>query len=263
MNNHQINSLYIVAGAAGEIGTSFCKDLSNKKIDSIAVLRNNPLTIDSEYITAIKCDLTDSRSISESFKSVDLAKYDRIVFIHTIGTDKFDPRGYPNIRKMKTIDPDIYDTNVNTFKYPLRYLLDQIREIHSESGKQIKLKLVLLGGIPDKFSPFVIEGFCEAKNICRQYIRSVVGLHADWVTGLSINVSSTVTKSALKVRPFADLSYWLTPEEVVFRSIEKIVGEDSGYSEIEIHKDSPEFKDGYYEDKDALYTKWSRETGVK
>ncbi len=261
MNIKQIKTIVIVAGAAGEIGTQFCSVLAEKQIETVAVLRNTPLLLTSPCIQIVRCDLSDARSIEGSFKSINFAQYDRVIFLHTIGVDKYDPRGYPTIQKMKTIDPDIYDTNVNTFKSPLRYLINILHAV-CESGKIVQLKVALLGGIPDKYAPFVIEGFCEAKNLCRQYIQSAVGLYPNWVSGLSINVSSTVTKSALKVRPFADLTYWLTPDEVAQRSVDALLSDEVGFKEIEIFKHSPEFKAGYYKDNEALYTKWSRETGT-
>ena len=69
-------------------------------------------------------------------------------------------------------------------------------------------------GVSDKYSPFVIESFVEAKYILRQYIQSQCKIH-DWISGLSINVTSTVTQSALKVRPYANTEYWLSPSEFV------------------------------------------------
>lgn len=261
MKTTHTKDIVIVAGAAGEIGTEYCRTLAERQIPVLAVIRNNRPLIDSQFVTLVKCDLSNPYMIKESFGSIDFGQYDRIIFLHTIGTDKYDPRGYPHIQKMKTIDADVYDTNVNTFKYPLRYLLDTIRTIKKVTGKTVQLKVGLLGGIPDKFAPFVIEGFCEAKNICRQYMLSATKLYPEWVSAVAINVSSTITKSALKVRPLADLMYWLTPAEVVKRSVDTLVAPASGYGEIEIYKHSPEFQNGYYEDAEALYKKWHYETG--
>jgi hypothetical protein len=252
----------IVAGAAGELGTEFCRVLAERTVDVVAVVRNRKLSITSPCITEIGCDLTDSVSIEKAFTGLDLSKYDHIIFLHTIGTDKFDPRGYPNISKMSTIDPDVYDTNVNTFKYPLRYLVATLRKINAGRPVSIHFKAVLVGGVPDKYGPFVIEGFCEAKNLCREYIRSAITLNQEWVCGLAVNITSMVTKSACSVRPFADLTHWLVPEEVVEQSIGTLMAHAVGFNEIEIIKRSPEFKEGYYEDAKALYEKWSRETGT-
>ncbi len=130
--NHS-KTLVIVAGAAGEIGTEFCGTLVAEKIDTIAILRIRGISMDSEYLKETRGDLTDPASILEMFVGIDFEQYGRVIFLHTIGTDKYDPRGYPAIRKMKTIDPDVYDTNVNTFKYPLRFWdLLEVRNGRSE-----------------------------------------------------------------------------------------------------------------------------------
>jgi hypothetical protein len=263
MNIKHKNNLVIVAGAAGDIGTAFCKAFSGMQIPALAIINNTPLLFDSKIITKIKCDLSDSRSIAEAFKGIDFSQYDKITFLHLIGNDKYDSRGYPIIQKMATIEPDVYDTNVNTFKYPFRYLLETIGNFRQATGKDIKLKTVLLGGIADKYGLFVIESFCEAKNICRQYMRSAVELNPNWVSGLSINISSMITRYSKKIRPFADITYWLTPDEVVKQSMDTLMMEGSGFKEIEIYKKSPQFKKGYYEDKEAIYHKWSKETGIK
>jgi hypothetical protein len=122
---------------------------------------------------------------------------------------------------------------------------------------------VIIAGVADKYTPFVIESFCEVKFILRQYIQSAVGLYPEWCSGLSINITSTITKSALAVRKFAQTEFWLTPEEVVERSIEELVANKKGYKEIDIIKNSPQFIKGYYENDKVLYEKWSKETGIR
>ena len=253
----------IIAGATGDIGIEYVRAcLSKKNIDVIALSQKRVLDMHNEKLIAMRLDLTDSHSIREAFGHIDLSKYDSILFLHTIGVDRYDPRGYPHIRKMSTIDPDVYDTNVNTFKYLLRYLTLTIKGINTKSERLVKFKAALIGGVPDKFAIFVIEDFCEAKNISRQYIRSMVDLYPNWASGLVINVSSTITRSALKVRPHANVTYWLTPLEVANRSVDELLQAGAGYKEINIFKESPGFKEGYYEDSQALYDKWSRETGI-
>jgi hypothetical protein len=126
----------------------------------------------------------------------------------------------------------------------------------------VLFKASLIAGVPDKFTLFVIEDYCEAKNLCREYIRSAVSLNSGWMSGLAINISSTVTQSAFKVRPYADTTYWLTPKEVTDRSVNTLMSSTPGFNEIEILKHSPDFSEGYYEDAAAIYRKWSRETGI-
>ena len=256
-------TLYIIAGAAGEIGTAFVKQLTDKGNDCVAIIRNKTVSFKSPHLRSVTCDLTNQLEIEQSFADISFEDYGRIVYLHTIGVDKFDPRGYPNIKPMDTIESDIYNTNVNSFKYLYRYCIKRIRDYNLGHDQNIDLKISIIAGTSDKHTPFVIESFCEAKFILRQYIQSAVNLYPGWISGLSINVTSTITESALKVRPFADTTYWLTPEDVVNQSINDLIKNDTGYYEIDLMKKSPLFVNDYYENKVLLYDKWSKETGIK
>ena len=265
LNKMRKNStLVIIAGAAGEIGSAYCQKVIESGIDCIGVIRNRAISIKSPLLREIKCDLSSQQSIVESFANVDFSLYKKVIYLHTIGQDKFESRGYPNIIPMETIPVDVYDTNVNTFKYLLRFLVSTINKSNSENGEaHTKIRIAIIAGVGDKHSPFVIESFCEAKFILRQYIRSYIEIYPKIVSGLSINVTSTITESALKVRRFANTEFWLTPLEVVDQSFKKLLSTTSKYSEIDIVKKSPEFFPEYYASNDVLYKKWSKETGIE
>jgi NADP-dependent 3-hydroxy acid dehydrogenase YdfG len=255
--------LAIIAGAAGEIGTTFCHFFANQQIDCIAVIRHKKLAIRSSYIQSIPCNLDIQKDIEEKFSAIRFENYDQVIYLHTIGVDKFNPRGYPAVHKMETIDPDVYNTNVNSFKYLMRFLVGKIESINKERTEKTTLKISCIAGVADKHAPFVIESFCEAKYIVKQYIQSQCSIHPTWISGLSINVTSTITKSALAVRPHADTTYWFLPEEIVKESFDVLLKRVVGYSEIDLIKKSPNFVDGYYENNHLLYEKWSRETGIQ
>ncbi len=257
-----MKKLIIIAGASGEIGSAFIKKfLQEENIECTAIIRNKALLIEDNNLTKITCNLDNIYEIESKFKEIDFRKYAEVIYLHTIGIDKFNPRGYPNIKTMETIDPDIYNTNVNSFKYLFKYCLNKIKEINKDNITTL-FKTVIIAGTSDKHTPFVIESFCEAKFILRQYIQSAVNLYPQWCSGLSVNVTSTITESALAVRPFADTTFWLTPDEVVDQSLQKVVQTGLGYSEIDLFKYSPEYTSDYYNNNEKLYTKWSKETGI-
>lgn len=264
MNNiEHKKQLVIIAGVAGEIGTEFAKKLVENNIETLGIIRNKSVSeIDSPLFKTVACHLDNPEHVEQVFGQIDLSVFDRVVYLHTIGVDKFDPRGYPHIKTMKTIDEDIYNTNVNTFKYLLKFLGTEIRNIRN-SGKNIELKTAIIAGVSDKYTPFVIEGFCEAKFILREYLRLYMERFPSWFSGLSINITSTITKAALAVRPYADTEFWLTPQEVVEKSLNDLISNNQGYQEIDVIKFSPEYQDDYYENNEKLYTKWSKETGIK
>ncbi len=255
--------LVVIAGVAGEIGTEFCKVIIKKKIDCIGVVRNKKTGVESPFYKEVICELSDERQIEKAFLNVDFSNYKKIIFLHTIGVDQFDPRGYPpRVNPMNTIPPDVYNTNVNTFKYLLRYCVNKIKNNNSKKIKT-KFKVAIIAGVGDKHAPFVIESFCEAKFILRQYIQSFINLYPNWISGLSINVTSTITKSALTVRPYANTHFWLKPDEVVKKSTKDLLSFSNKYKEIDIVKKSPSFFQGYYENNKILYDKWSKETGIE
>ncbi len=216
-------TVVIIAGVAGEIGTAFANKLTQNNIHTIGIIRNKSVdAIQSGFFETVACHLDNPTHVAQVFSRIDLSQFDRIIYLHTIGVDKFNPRGYPNIKPMNTIDEDIYNTNVNSFKYLLKYLALKVRDLNNE-GKNIELKTAIIAGVSDKHGPFVIEGFCEAKMILREYIRSYLDRFPVWFSGLSINITSTITKAALAVRPYADTTYWLSPEEVVEKSYDELL----------------------------------------
>lgn len=256
--------LFIIAGAAGDIGSEYCKKIIENNIDCIGIVRTKKVCIQSNYFQEIICNLDDEAEIEKTFSKIDFSQYSQITYFHTIGVDKFDPRGYPHIKPMKTIDPEVYNTNVNSFKYLLKFCINKINNINLKNkNNEIKFQIAILAGIGDKYTPFVIESFCEAKFIIRQYIQSYINLYPDWVSGLSINISSTITQSALRVRPYADTEFWLKPREVVDQSYKKLISDYNSFEDLDIMKYSPHFMKDYYRNNQLLYDKWSKETGIK
>ena len=255
-------TLIVIAGAAGEIGTNYAKKFVTKDVDVVAIIRNKQVEgIEAKNFMQVQCHLDNAASIQEAMASVDIESYAKVTLLHSIGVDKFNPRNYPNVTKLETIDPVVYDANVNSFKYVLRYIVKRVATAN-ESGKDIMMKTAILAGVGDKYAPFVIEDFCEAKMILRGYVRSYIDIYPDWFSGLSINITSTITEAAVAVRPNARLQDWLTPEEVVDRSFDELQSNSHGYKEIDIVKFSNNFIAGYYENDDLLYSKWSKETGI-
>lgn len=256
------NTLVVIAGAAGEIGTSYAEQLVAVGVDVVAIIRNKEVQgIKAKNFIQVRCHLDNAASIQEAMSEIDIESYDKVTLLHSIGVDKFNPRNYPNISKLETIDPDVYDANVNSFKYILRHIVKRVAAAN-DNGKDIQMKTAILAGVSDKYAPFVIEDFCEAKMILRGYIRSYIDIYPEWFSGLSINVTSTITKSAIAVRPNAVTKDWLTPEDVVQKSFDELLSNLKGYKEIDIVKFSKNFIAGYYENDDLLYSKWSKETGI-
>ena len=103
-----------------------------RSFDCIGIIRNKEIEINSENFIQIKCDLCDEKQIESVFSDIDFQKYSEVIYLHSIGIDKFDPRGFPNVKPMETIDVSVYNTNVNSFKYLLRYCVKRIKDVNEK-----------------------------------------------------------------------------------------------------------------------------------
>ena len=255
MTKNTNKTLFIIAGASGEIGTEFVKRFASD-FRVIAISRKKETGPTFPNLSWIHIDLTDPDKVNEAFSKMGFTEYKRVVLIHAIGSDKFENIHYPKIEAIKTIDKKVYGSNVNTYKYIALALIKKI-SLERKAGSKTKLVLSMIGSVADRYGIVFLTSFSESKNIVRSYIQYVVKEH-HWISGLVINISSTITKSALKVRPHADTKYWLKPAYVVRHSAASLLHVKSGYREIDIFKEDPNYESDYYVNNDKIFKRWSK-----
>lgn len=244
----------IIAGANGEIGREYIQKFCSKN-KIIAISKQKISEIKHPNVSSIIVDLTNPKDLERAFINFDPTPYKRIILIHSIGRDKFENTNYPKIEPLGTLDSSVYTSNVNTYKYIARLLIKKV-EVARET-RSVKLKLVMIGSVADKYGLLILTSFSESKNIVRSYMKDAVQSFP-WVSALVVNISSTITKSALDVRPHADTTYWLKPNEVVENSWKKILRQFGRYKEIDVYKKDPKFQKNYYFDDKAIFERWSR-----
>jgi len=139
---------FIIAGANGEIGRGFVEKILPKHT-VIAISKQHASQIHHPNLISVVVDLTKPEEVEKAFSGFDPTQYDQITFIHSIGIDKFENKQFPKIEPLETIDPVVYASNVNTYKYLARFLIKKI-----EAARKIKLvtlKFVMIGSIADKY----------------------------------------------------------------------------------------------------------------
>ncbi len=246
--------LFIIAGASGEIGAAFIKQLAGN-FPIIGISRTNELDSLHKNLSWIHCDLTRHQDVEKAFSEKNFSIFEKVFLIHSIGLDKFENTNYPAIEPLETIDPTVYNSNVNTYKYIAATLMDKISR-ERKAGSKTKLVLSMIGSVADKHGVIFLTSFSESKNIVRAYIQFAVREHK-WISGLIINISSTITKSALGVRPYADTTYWLNPIDVVRKSAATLLKTKRGYNEIDIYKKDPNYDPDYYKNNEKIFSRWS------
>lgn len=249
--------LIIIAGITGEIGTHFA-NYYDEKYEIIGIGRNNKLTPKKKNINLINLDLSNPNKSHQVLSEIDFKKFKAITVIHSIGIDKFEHTNFPKLDTIETIDPKVYSSNVNTFKNLVRPIVLKIIDLRAQ-GYKIKLKLSTIGSVADKHNFLMLTSFGESKNIVRTYIKNLTQDYK-WISGFIINVSSTVTKSAIMIRPHSNTKYWLTAREVVQKSAKKLISSRKKYEEIDIIKKDPKFVKNYYRNDFLIHKRWMKFT---
>ena len=239
-----MGNLYIVTGSNGALGRAYLDKLIAHGENTIAVARGSH-RFDWPKMEVL--DLIDVDACNNFVDELALDGISKIILIHCVGTFHvdFEPPSLEIVNK-------VVASNFGTFQNIAVPLLRKA----SECG--VSVRLVAFGSPSDTNPPRVDlwKTFTMAKNAIRKMIQKLSHPHS----GLMVNISSTKTENEQKLRPFADVSFWLKPEEVVGESFLKISqGSDEIFQEIKVIKPQPGFGEDYYNDPSRIVRKWTDE----
>jgi len=260
MNEEKINynKLIIISGTSRGIGKYFLQHYSNQenmKTIGISRTKNHP-NIQS-------LDLYNADVTKQFVEELSLEGLEKIIYIHSIGIDKFEPFGKPNIDKDNDgIDDEVYATNVTTFMNVAKPLIEET------SKRNIPLNIVNIGSISDNNSStsdkYVLfwQSFSKSKNIIRNYIK--MDNHQN-VRGVFLNVSTVLADNEMYARKLADTTYWLPVEDLIKDAVPYINNFNSPNikcMELNFLNHSPKYTSDYYTNLPELYKIWQRDMGL-
>jgi len=239
--------LFLVTGASGKLGFAFVEQLKKENKIVLGLVRKD---LKIEGTELLKADLLDENQISEVFKTFDFSRFDVITLIHPVGKFKFEKSPSQIMDSDKDgIDDEVYATNVLTLKNVLKTLLSYL-------DKSQKIKVCAFASISDKHNIPFWNSYTKSKNIIRGYLKELC--EQNYVHALMVNVSTVDTGNENLLRPNADKTYWLHPDEIVSQTLPELVS-ISSYKEIDLFKEKPDFDNNYYLDHEAILRKWERE----
>ncbi|MBI5064700.1 hypothetical protein HZA97_00560 [Candidatus Woesearchaeota archaeon] len=246
--------IVIVSGATGDLGRAYLEYYAKQpNISCYGLIRReerNPIS-GVEYLTS---DLEDAVAVREQIQKIPLKDIAEVILIHPVGKFKFEPNGIPEVDKTGDgIDDDVFTSNVDTFHNIARVILEQ-REEHPN----ISVTLAAFGSLSDPYEVPWWGSYTKSKLILRKEMRDLSRIEPA-VNSVFMNLSSVKTSKENKTRPYADTKYWLSPEEVVERSVRTIENPQQSYSELDLYNPSPEYTGSYYKNFEELRRKWLRE----
>ncbi len=240
----------IVSGASKSIGKAFL-DQYKTQTDII------PIGLNRTGSAGVMLDLTDPNAAYHFVKDLSLDGVSRIVYMHAIGIDKFEPQGQPEMDfDGDGIDDEVFSSNYLTFLHLVEPLIDRVKH------EQTPLTICNIGSISDIFMVPYWQSFSRAKNKVRQFCKSIGEPN---ISSVVLNISSTLDdKGNTYGRKNIDTTYWQTTSELVERSFDTLDSAhrlNSNYAEFDFYKYNPSFRKDYFTDLPKLYATWQRDLG--
>lgn len=241
--------LFLITGASGKLGFAFVEQLKKENKVVLGLVRKD---FKIEDVQLLKADLLDDNQISAAFKDFDFSDFGTVTLIHPVGKFKFEKSSSSITDTDKDgIDDEVYTTNVVTLKNTLKVLLSFL-------NRSQKIKVCAFASISDKHDIPFWNSYTKSKNIIRGYLKDLC--EQNYIHALVVNVSTVDTGNENLLRPNADKTYWLHPEEIVSQTLPELVS-ISSYKEIDLFKEKHDFDENYYLDHEAILKKWEKEMG--
>lgn len=262
--NDEKKHLVLVSGASGALGKVYVSRFARLPSTEVIGITRKVLEPIAEQpyqnIGYLTLDLEDGHACEEKLSVLSLECICEVLFIHPVGKFKFEECKPAKDEDADGIDEEVMRSNYDTF---VNGITPVVRKIAEEQDKGITLTMCGFGSISDKYNIPFWRSYTQSKNRLRKYMRNIV-LDKDTegcFRALFINVSTTHTDNESVLRPHADRTYWLTPEEIADRSVSYLLNPVGRWQEIEIYKKAPWFTPGYYTNLPLVLERWKREMG--
>ncbi len=247
--------LVIIAGASRGIGKAFY-EYYKRQGDEIERLVGITRKADRELQ---KCDLMDFNQTRKFAYGLNMSDQTHVTYVHSIGMDKFEPKGQPHIdNDCDGIDDEVYASNVITYKNIMEPLLHMI-DISNAS-----LTTCTFGSVSDVYQVPFWQSFWKSKNEIRKFNKVISSGN---IYNVMFNLSSTLDEKGNKYgRKNADTHFWQSAMDVAIVAksvIDDMQNSFANYVEQDLFCPNPEFRQDHFTNLPRLYSVWQKDMGFE
>ncbi|NQV91198.1 hypothetical protein HQ489_01880 [Candidatus Woesearchaeota archaeon] len=233
--------LILISGVTGSLGEAYLEHYRNSEKRVAGISRSQP-KIPYTDVQYLKANLLDPNQSKRCMDKLSLEGITELVLIHPVGRFKFE-------KNFTEVNPEIYASNVETLTNLVNPLLKR--------QEKPSITLVAFGSISDKYEVPFWRSYSKSKNALRKYIHELADKE-EKIKGVFINLSSVRTRNESILRPYANTRYWITPEEIVQRSVPELSPTEK-WKEIDIFNLSPDYSPTIYTNHSAVLKRWTEE----
>jgi hypothetical protein len=247
------SDLVLIAGASRGIGKAFYEHYSSRDdVECVGISRSG---IDG----LVQCDLLDKDVIERTLNVFDWGKVKSLLYIHSVGFDKFEPDGKPEkgLDNGEGIDKEVYESNVETF-------FNIYSSLESKLKGSIPVTYCCIGAVADRYEVPYWQSFTRSKDCLREHLMKECNAERKAVF---LNVGSTLDETGNKFgRVNADTTYWQNPDDLVAKSvplIDNMKHIEKKYVEADFFEFNPNYTPDYFTNHEKLYETWQKDLGYE
>lgn len=250
-----MKTLVIINGVTGAIGSACLARFSREHDTSIIGLSRQAITADAFCVDGYLPDntficsigtISNTKNCEDFAKKIRKALYEKIVYVHAVGSYPFELDSSGNIRVSHDDDGDGVDDRVVELSYQAFFAMTEaLRNLG------LPLRTLIFGGIADKFKPIVHKSWWMVLEKTKERMKKEVKKTGN-ITHSVLNISSVICPHELISRPFvfqytnADASFWLTPSEVAEQAASLLFSKKTGFIEDELFHKADYYEEDYF-----------------
>lgn len=258
-----MKTLVIINGVTGAIGTACLARVSREREVTIYGLsrKAEPLSTfqdtsgslpDNTLICSIGEDIADKDNCEKFIKAIDTARYEKIIYIHSVGVYPFEIDAQGNIKVSHDHDGDGVDDRVVELSYNAFFAMTNTLRTTG-----LPLSALIFGGVADKYHPAVHKSWWTVMEQVKENMCRVVA-EDEKARFFVLNISSVICPHEILTRPFvfqntnADPRFWLMPhevaEEAVMLTFWNSPKQEEGFVERNLFHSADYYQDDYFTD---------------
>lgn len=266
-----MKTLVVINGVTGAIGGACLARFSREHDTDIIGLSRQALPAESFCRdgrlpgNTIICSIGDITNPSDCQKfagKINRKTYDKIVYVHAVGTYPFEIDASGNHRVAHDDDHDGIDDRVIELSHNAFFAM-----VAALESLDLPVRALIFGGIADKFKPLVHKSWWTVIGRIRERMKAEAA-QKEKTSYCILNISSVICPHELLTRPFvfrdtnADPKFWLMPHEVAEQVVVLAFSKSPNFLEDELYHQADYYEEDYFTD--AKFTKRKKaELGLK
>ncbi|NTV44371.1 MAG: hypothetical protein HGA67_01590 [Candidatus Yonathbacteria bacterium] len=265
-----MKTLIIINGVTGAIGSACLARFSrehdttiiglSRQARDMADFLNDKHLPDATFACSIG-DITQKESCERFTKSLDVSRYEQIIYIHAVGIYPIEIDTSGDVGVSHDTDDDGIDDRVLHLSYDAFFAMSD-----SLQKTNIPVYALLFGGVADKFKPSVHTSWWTVMEKIKHRMKET-SKNSSGISYFVLNISSVISSAELLNRPFvftktdAEPAFWLMPHEIAERVATLVFSKKIGFTEDEIYHRAKYYRNNHF-DEDKFIVRRKKELGI-